>query len=88
MDKKAQSNFAKHGVSFEDARSVFDDAFAMPHGGFANGGGEARYLITGMANGVLLTVAFTERGERTRIISARKATRHEQRDYYRNQTPV
>ena len=43
-------------------------------------------IITGMVNGQLLTVVYTERGERTRIISARKATKHEQRDYYRSQT--
>jgi uncharacterized protein len=48
--------------------------------------GEVRYVLTGMANGILLTVVYTERGERTRIISARKATRHEQREYYRSQT--
>ena len=39
-----------------------------------------------MSNGVLLTAVYTERGEQIRIISARKATRHEQREYYRNQT--
>jgi uncharacterized protein len=37
-------------------------------------------------NGILLTVVYTERGERTRIISARKATRYEQREYYHSQT--
>jgi uncharacterized DUF497 family protein len=42
--------------------------------------------FTGMANGILLTVVYTERGERTRIISARKATRYEQREYYDSQT--
>lgn len=59
-----------------------------PHVGIASGSDEARYLLTGMANGVLLTVIYTERGEYTRIISARKATRHEQRNYYQNQAPA
>jgi uncharacterized DUF497 family protein len=47
---------------------------------------EIRYVIIGMVNDVILTVAYTERGERTRIISARKATKHEQSEYYRSQT--
>jgi len=47
---------------------------------------EVRHELTGVASGVLLTVVYTERGERIRIISARKATRHEQTDYYRSQT--
>lgn len=48
--------------------------------------GEIRYVIIGMVNDVILTVAYTELGERTRIISARKATKHEQSEYYRSQT--
>jgi uncharacterized DUF497 family protein len=47
---------------------------------------EVRYVTTGVANGVVLTVVYTERGERIRIISARKATKHEQEEYYRSQT--
>ena len=47
--------------------------------------GEARCILTGMANGILLTVVDTERCARTRIISARRATRHEQREYYDSQ---
>ena len=39
-----------------------------------------------MVNDVILTVVYTERGERTRIISARKVTKHEQTEYYRSQT--
>src|SRR5450759_1658223 len=48
--------------------------------------GEIRYVITGMVNDVILTVVYTERGERPRIISARRATKHEQEEYYRSQT--
>lgn len=84
---KAQSNLAKHRVSFEAACLVFDDLFGLDR--FDSGGqtAEVRYALTGMANGVLLTVIYTDRGERARIISARKATSHEQREYYRSQTP-
>jgi putative transcriptional regulator len=69
---KAQSNFAKHGVSFEAVRLVFDDVFALEHFDYAGDPTEPRYIISGMANGVILTVVYTERGNRIRIISARK----------------
>ena len=85
-DAKAQSNLAKHGVGFEAAYRVFGDAFALDRLDSEIEPCEMRYLITGMVNGVLLTVVYTERGDRIRIISARKATRHEQREYYRSQT--
>ena len=73
-------------ISFAAACLVFDDAFALERLDIASTSVKTRYLVTGMARGVLLTVVYTERAERTRIISARKATRHEQRDYYRGQT--
>jgi uncharacterized DUF497 family protein len=83
---KARANLAKHKVSFAAAQSVFGDAFALERHDMANHAREVRYIITGMSNGVLLTIVYTERGDRIRIISARKATRHEQHEYYRNQT--
>ena len=85
-DVKAHSNLVKHGISFEAGRRVFDDAFALGRDDVGDTGDEVRYVLIGMVNGVLLTTVYTERGERTRIISARKATRHEQREYYRSQT--
>jgi uncharacterized DUF497 family protein len=42
--------------------------------------------LPGMVKDVILTVVYTERDQRTRIISARKATKHEQEEYYRSQT--
>jgi uncharacterized DUF497 family protein len=83
---KSESNLAKHGVSFEAARRVFDDAFAYEHCDLDSDPEEFRYVITGVVNEVILTVVYTERGERIRMISARKATAHEQREYYRSQT--
>jgi hypothetical protein len=83
---KAQSNLAKHKVSFEAARLVFDDVFALDRLDVGGDGSEVRYIVMGMVKGVILTVVYTERGERTRIISARKATKHGQREYYRSQT--
>ena len=85
-EAKAQSNLAKHGVSFVAASRVFDDLFASEEFDQGSEPSEVRYIITGMVNGVILTVVYTERDERARIISAKKATRHEQQNYYRNQT--
>ena len=82
---KAESNLA-HGVSFEAVSGVFSDAFASERCDFASEPGEIGYVITGMVNEVILTVVYTERGERIRIISARKATKYEQTEYYRSQT--
>jgi uncharacterized DUF497 family protein len=86
-DAKAVANLKKHRVSFEAARLVFDDLSALDRGEEGGNAEEARYLSTGMVNGVLLTVAYTHREDRIRIISARKATRHEQREYDRSKAP-
>jgi uncharacterized DUF497 family protein len=83
---RAESNLVKHGVSFEAARCVFDDVFAFERRDFDFEPGETRYVISGMVKDVILTVVYPERGERTRIISARRATKHEQTEYYRSQT--
>ena len=83
---KAGINLEKHGVSFEAACAVFHDVFAFGWCDFDSAPDEVRYVITGIVNGVFLTVVYTERGERIRIISARKATKHEQEEYYRSQT--
>ena len=85
-EAKADSNLAKHVVTFEAARSVFDDVFAFDSFDWDCGPDETRYVITGLVNGVMLTVVYTERNERTRIISALKAMRHEENEYYRSQT--
>jgi uncharacterized DUF497 family protein len=83
---KAEGNLIKHGVSFEAARCVFDDVFAFERCDFDSAPSELRYVITGMVNDVILTVVYTERGDRTRIVSARRATKHEQEEHYRSQT--
>jgi uncharacterized protein len=86
-DIKARSNFKDHGVSFELAKTVFEDAFAIDRVDDREDYGEERFVIIGMAEGqVLLLVAYTERSERTRIISARRATQHEQSYYFEQNT--
>ena len=80
-DAKARSNLRKHGVSFEAARLVFDDPASVDDVDARENYGEDRF-VTGQTNGRLLTVAYTERDGRIRIISARKATRREQDGYF------
>jgi uncharacterized protein len=82
-DAKTKSNFNGHGVSFELAKTVFEDTFAIDRLDARENYGEERFVIIGMADGrTLLFVAYTERGERIRIISARRATQIEQDDYF------
>jgi len=78
---KAKNNYAKHGVSFDLAKDVFKDPFAVEFLDDRQDYGEERFVIIGMAGDHLLYVAYTERNEVIRIISARRATRHEQEAY-------
>lgn len=80
-DPKAAANYADHGVTFDMARLVFQDPFAIDWLDESEDYGEDRYAIIGMAEGRLLYVAFTMRGPRTRIISARGAEPYERRQY-------
>jgi uncharacterized protein len=86
-DLKAEANLKKHGVSFREAMRVFDDIFALVEEDLGADFGEDRFLATGMVGDTIVVVVFTERGSRVRLISARRATSHEQRRYYRSQTP-
>jgi uncharacterized protein len=81
---KAEANLCAHGVSFDLAKTVFKDPFAIERLDDREDYGEARFVMIGMAEGnILLFVAYTERGERIRMISARRATQDEQDDYFR-----
>ena len=82
-DAKAAENLAKHGVSFDSAKRVFKDAFGAELFDDREDYGEERCIRIGMVDGTILFVAYTERSERKRIISARQATKLEQDDYYR-----
>ena len=83
-DAKAEVNLQNHGVSFDLAKTVFKDPFAIERLDDREDYGEERFVIIGMAEGhVLLFVAYTERGERIRLISARRATQDEQDDCFR-----
>ena len=80
---KAASNFRKHGVSFEEARSVFYDEFAIQFYDERQSFDEERFLMLGMSSGAhLLLGCHCERdGGVVRIISARKATKQESSFY-------
>ena len=83
--RKARANLRKHGVTFEEALTVFGDPLAAIFPDEAHSIGEERELIIGHSDrGRLLLVSFTERGTTIRIIGARLATRRERRDYEEN----
>ncbi|MDE2697384.1 MAG: BrnT family toxin [Gemmatimonadota bacterium] len=79
-ENKAQSNLLKHGIAFEEAAEVFFDPFHQT--GDASTDDEQRDFIVGysLLQRILLVV-YVERDQRTRIISARRATRHERKLY-------
>jgi len=79
---KAKDNYAKHGVSFEIAKKVFSDPLAIEYLDDRQDYGEERFLIIGLADGHVLFVAYTERDNIIRIISARRATKLEQETYF------
>jgi uncharacterized protein len=85
---KAMGNLRKHGVSFDEASTVFDGQLAAVFPDEDHSLGEAREIIVGHSVGNrLLVVCFTERApDVIRIISARLATRKERKDYEEENT--
>lgn len=81
-DLKAAENFRRHGVSFEEAAYALGDPFAVEVIDDRVRYGEERIIALAVGKTGILVVIHTERHERTRIISARKATRHEQNTYH------
>lgn len=79
---KGESNLHDHEVSFAEASTVFSDPLSLTIPDPDHSDREERYLLLGNSTaGRLLVVAHTERGNRIRIISARKPTRRERREY-------
>ena len=79
---KAAANLLQHGVSFEDAATVFQDPLAKIHDDPDHSASERRDIIVGHSiQGQLLLVSFTNRGSKLRLISARPVTSHERHDY-------
>ncbi len=83
-ETKAQVNAAKHGVAFEEAKTVFDDPLFIDFYDANHSEAEERYLIVGRSSADrILIVSYTERNGETRLISARDTTPRERRDYQR-----
>lgn len=79
---KARSNLAKHGVSFDEATSVFDDPLFLTFADPRHSIQERRFIIMGeSAKGRLLVISYTDRAETTRLISTRLATNKERKAY-------
>ena len=80
--KKQAANLRKHGVSFDEAITVFFDPLARIHDDPDHSIGEVREIITGLSAAKrLLLVSFVERGETVRIINARVANPRERRNH-------
>jgi uncharacterized DUF497 family protein len=82
VEQKAHANFIKHRVSFEEAKSTFEDPFFLIFADAEHSLEERRFILLGESTkGKLLVVSFTQIGSATRLISARKAIRSERRFY-------
>jgi hypothetical protein len=80
--KKAESNVKKHGVSFEEAMTVFGDALSLTIADEVHSAREQRLVLVGFSNrGRLVVVVPVERGNGIRIISAREAPAKERKAY-------
>lgn len=81
-EEKAALNLKKHGVSFDEAKTVFDDLFSVELFDPDHSEDEMRFIIVGESKMQrLLVVSYTERENGVRIISARMLTSKERRDY-------
>jgi len=81
-ETKAEANLQKHGISFEEAVTVFGDGLATTVYDTEHSGEEGRFIDVGRSiAGRILVVVYAERGERIRIISCRPATPAERRQY-------
>jgi hypothetical protein len=83
---KAAANLRTHGVSFEEAATVFQDPLAKIHSDPDHSESEDRAILIGHStSGRLLLVAFTDRQDRIRLVSARPTTQGERKDYEESQ---
>ena len=81
-EDKSKLNVRKHGSSFEEGKTVFNDPFAITIGDPDHSDDESRYIDIGLSSkGRLLVVWYTDRNENIRLIGCRKATRSERKAY-------
>lgn len=83
-ENKNASNIEKHRLSFEDASEIFDDKDRIQY--IQNRNGERRWRTVGKIVGLLFSVVYTVRSNVFRLISARRASRKEKRDYLSRET--
>ena len=79
---KAQANLRKHKVPFLLACEVFKDCSRLERLDVSSDYGEERWTVLGRVEQTILFVVYTQRGQRIRLISARRANRDEQRKYW------
>jgi uncharacterized DUF497 family protein len=83
--EKARNNVRKHSITFDEASTAFSDTLSLTIHDPLHSEDEERYILMGLScRNRVLTIVHTERGDKIRIISARKATKKE-RSYYENQ---
>jgi len=79
---KSRKNERDHGISFEEAKTIFNDPFAITIDDPDHSNGEYRFIDIGFSlRGEVLVVWYTERSQNIRIIGCRKATRSERKKY-------
>ena len=84
-EAKRQANLQRHGFDFADVRIVFEgDTFTFEDDRFDYG--EVRFITLGLLQDMVVVIIHTERDTSVRIISMRKAHKHEQRQYFQNLT--
>ena len=82
-ENKRQANIEKHGIDFADAVKIFD-GFISSQEDLRADYGEKRYVTIGLLEGVEVAVIHTPRGDKTRIISIRRARMKERERYYQD----
>lgn len=80
-EKKRILNIEKHHIDFNDAREIFDDANRIETE-IIHSSGEIRHITMGSINGIIFLAVYTLRGEITRLISVRRASKDERNTYY------
>ncbi len=85
-EEKAEANVAKHGVSFEEAKTIFDDPLYVDFYDPDHSQDEHRYIMIGLSNqGRLLIASYAGRNDTIRMITARQVTRSEREAYEEGQ---
>jgi len=80
-EKKRKLNLAKHGIDFRDAEAIFDGPLVTVED-TREDYGEPRYAALGLLEDIVVSVVYTERNDQVRIISIRKALKHEARFFF------